>query len=335
MKLLLPILLAVILVASGCVGQQAPQPQPSPVPVPPPADSYSLKAGVVLASPVEGVVSEIADCYAEATQKPLVITSGTRTAAEQASAMFDKLEQGDRLTIYSNQVAAGEIRDAYDAGKAAGASDASIKAGMAAAIEAQISNSIYISKHLKSGAVDISQQGMTDDDKFEFELCAETTDGVSKVIDEETPVHYHLEISASPSAQPQPPAPLPSPPSPIPSSAVKIDSASCVATGVDSYGDRHYKLQTSGTASGPPEAEFQLTLNPGYYPDASCTSWGPSELQTCKRGSGPESTSWSGSTDEIVEGATLRIAGYQIDVQARIIMFNGVAAEEVRTVTCQ
>jgi len=327
MKALLGLLLAGIVIISGCVGQ-SPQPTITNQTI-----SYSLKPGVTLDMLVENVVTEIADCYYAYSHKPLLITSGTRTPTEQAQAMFAKLEQGDRLAIYTNQEAAKEIRDAYDLGKQSEENYEDIINAMSGVVLNQISKGVYISKHLRAGAVDISQNGMTDDDKSKFELCAETTENVDKVLDEEKPVHYHVQISTSvvPGPQPQPqPQPEPQPAT----ASVTIDSTSCVATGVDYYGDRHYRLTASGTASGPSEAEFQLTLNPGYYPTASCSSWGPSELQTCKRGTGPESTSWSGSTDEIVEGATLKIAGYQIDVQARIIMYNGVAAEEVVTVQC-
>lgn len=117
---------------------------------------------------------------------------------------------------------------------------------------------------------------------------------------------------------------------------VTIDSAVCEYTYTDSYGDRRYKITASGTASGSAGSELQLTFNPGYAPDATCDSWGPSEFQTCARGDGPETTAWSLTVpdSEIYEGTTLTMVDYTINLQVRIFIGDGETADEVFPLVC-
>ena len=83
------------------------------------AENYTLQAGVTLTDAIKAKIKTIADAYNKATKKTITVTSGTRTAASQAEAMYVKLERGDKLTIYKDQVSAKEIKKSYDDGKAA------------------------------------------------------------------------------------------------------------------------------------------------------------------------------------------------------------------------
>lgn len=195
-----------VLFISGCAAQQTqptqtstPSASPittSPSPTTPEKHFTKQTSGISLTSDVENKVGEISDCYFTKTQKPLVVTSGTRGSTSQAQAMFDKLELGDNLSVYKNKVARDEIVEAYNDGVAAGEEDSEIVADMTDVIDDQISQGVYISRHLISGAVDFSQKGMTATDKAAFENCAKSTKGVGNVIDEDKPVHFHIEIAS-------------------------------------------------------------------------------------------------------------------------------------------
>jgi len=155
-------------------------------------ENYSLQPGVVLTVAVKAKVKKIADAYHAATKKTIVITSGTRTAASQANAMYGKLVGGDLLTVYRDQVSAKEIKKAYDDGKKAKKAKATIVKDMTTIIEAQINKGKYISKHLKAGAVDIRSKLMTPTERAEFKKAAKNV--ATKTILETTPPHWHLQF---------------------------------------------------------------------------------------------------------------------------------------------
>jgi len=77
-------------------------------------EHYTTKSGVILEANVKLKVKKIADKYYAATQKDIVVTSGTRTSKSQAEAMYGKLAGGDKLTVYKNRIAAQEIKKSYD-----------------------------------------------------------------------------------------------------------------------------------------------------------------------------------------------------------------------------
>ena len=156
------------------------------------AENYTLQAGVTLTDAIKAKIKTIADAYNKATKKTITVTSGTRTAASQAEAMYVKLEGGDKLTIYKDQVNAKEIKKSYDDGKAAKKSKADIVKEMTSTIKAQIKKGKYISKHLKAGAVDVRSKDMSDSEKAEFKKAAAAT--AVSVILETTPPHFHLQF---------------------------------------------------------------------------------------------------------------------------------------------
>lgn len=155
-------------------------------------DHYSTLSGVSLTTDVASKVKKIADKYYELTQKDIVITSGTRTAQSQAEAMYGKLSGGDRLTVYAQKKAAGEVRDAYDAAVKAKKSKSDTIDDIKKVIEAQIKRGVYISKHLKKGAVDVRSRDMTTQDKAHFRTAAGTVSAM--VILETVPPHFHLQF---------------------------------------------------------------------------------------------------------------------------------------------
>jgi hypothetical protein len=156
------------------------------------AVNYVLNAGVTLSAAVTLKVKKIADAYNVATKKTITITSGTRTAASQADAMYGKLVGGDRLTIYRDQVSAKAIKKAYDDGKAAKKAKPAIVKDMTVVIEAQIKNTKFISKHLKAGAVDVRSRDMNTTEKDAFKTAAKGV--ATSVLLETTPPHFHLQF---------------------------------------------------------------------------------------------------------------------------------------------
>lgn len=153
---------------------------------------YVLKSGVKLDSSIEAKVGKIADKYYKAVTKDLTVTSGTRDGASQAVAMFGKMKGGDKLAIYKDKKSAKAILDIYEAGVKAKDTDAKIKKAITAVIVAQIKKKIYISKHLRKGAVDIRSKDMNAKEKKAFPDAAK---GISKkTILEKTPPHWHLQF---------------------------------------------------------------------------------------------------------------------------------------------
>lgn len=155
-------------------------------------ENYTVGSGVTLTATVKSKVKKIADAYYAATKKQLTVTSGTRSASSQAEAMYGKLAGGDKLTVYSDQVSAKEIKKAYDDGITAKKVKSAIIKDMATVIESQIKKGKYISKHLKAGGVDIRSKDMSAKEKEEFKKAAKGV--ATTVILETTPPHWHLQF---------------------------------------------------------------------------------------------------------------------------------------------
>lgn len=155
---------------------------------------YVLLPGVTLAPAVEEKVAEIAEVYFQRTGKELAVTSGTRDPARQAEAMHDLFQHGaDVLGLYRDKAAAREIKRAYDEGVAADLpADARIEA-IEQVIRAQMERGVFISAHLREGAVDIRSRDMTPADKRAFLEGVEEVGGVF-ALEESRPPHYHLQV---------------------------------------------------------------------------------------------------------------------------------------------
>lgn len=159
-----------------------------------PPPRYATLSDVELTDRVAARVARIDDAFARRTRKHLTVTSGTRDAAHQARAMFKMLRLGaDILRLYRNREAAREIKDAFDAGRAASKPADEIVAAMYAVIRAQLDRGVYISAHLRAGAVDIRSRDMSPADRKAFAAAVAEVGGVY-MLEESTPPHFHLQI---------------------------------------------------------------------------------------------------------------------------------------------
>lgn len=181
-------------------GVAAPDPMSLPGPVPAagarPEDSrrYMLLPGVTLSPLVKEKVTRIADGYHRRTGKPLVITSGARDSSEQAEAMYELFRLGaDVTSLYRNKSALREIQQAYEDGRAAARPTGAVVTAMAEVIRRQVERGVYISAHLKAGAVDVRNRDMSTAEKRALLDAIAEVGGVS-ALEEAKPPHYHLQV---------------------------------------------------------------------------------------------------------------------------------------------
>jgi len=152
--------------------------------------NYTTKPGVALSQPTSIKVGNMADAYNETTDKKLVVTDGSRTAQGQASRMHYKITNGEGVRLYANRAAANEVLDAYSNAVAANLERNEVISSMADVIADQMARGVYISGHLRDGAVDFRSRDMTGGDHHAFRAAA----GASKVLREGVPPHYHVEF---------------------------------------------------------------------------------------------------------------------------------------------
>jgi len=178
------------------IGSAGATPEPSQASAVKPAavTSYSMLPDVEISKQVERKIAKVATVYHRRTGKPLVITSGTRGPAEQARAMYRLLTLGtDIVALYKNKSAAQEIRTLYLRGKSRREPEATIVRAMSAAIRRQITRGVYISAHLRAGAVDVRNRDMTVTERRAFKSCVAHAGGIS-LLEEHKPPHFHLQI---------------------------------------------------------------------------------------------------------------------------------------------
>ena len=155
---------------------------------------FVVLPGVELAPAVEQKVAELASAYFRRTGKELVVTSGTRDPARQAEAMHGLFQHGaDVLGLYKDKTAAREIKSAYEEGLSAEHSQEAMIAALERVIRAQIDRGVFISAHLREGAVDIRNRDMTPAEKRAFLEGVDEVGGVFALV-ESRPPHYHLQI---------------------------------------------------------------------------------------------------------------------------------------------
>jgi hypothetical protein len=153
---------------------------------------YSMLPGVTLSPEVAARVEQMDEAYFGKTRKRLVITSGTRDAARQAKAMYKVMKLGgDIVRLYKNKAAATEIKQAYD--RTAGKTPDEVVSAMYDVIRGQIQRGVYISAHLRAGAVDIRNRTMSVLEKKAF---VESMAGIGdvRVLEEFSPPHFHVQI---------------------------------------------------------------------------------------------------------------------------------------------
>lgn len=149
---------------------------------------------VELSAPVADRVDGIDDAYFRRTGKHLTITSGTRDAADQAKAMYKMMRLGgDPLRLYRNKEAAREIKRAYEQARAAKKSPDDVVGDVHAVIQKQMARGIYISAHLRAGAVDVRSRDLSRSEKKHFAAVLGEMKDV-QMLEEFTPPHFHLQI---------------------------------------------------------------------------------------------------------------------------------------------
>ena len=131
------------------------------------------------------------------TGRQLVITSGYRTAGEQAAAMYTRARQGKwrLLRLYSKTDLALEVYQAYRKARRRKRGRKATVAAIAAVIRRQMKQGKYISAHLHHGAVDIRSRGMSRRQRYLFLRLARAIPGARLVIREQRPPHWHVELS--------------------------------------------------------------------------------------------------------------------------------------------
>ena len=155
---------------------------------------FAVLPGVSLAPPVAARIQQIDEAFARRTGKHLIVVSGTRDPARQARAMIRVIELGGSLTrLYEDREAASEIQKSYDRARAARKRPEEVVAAVQATIQAQIQRGIYISAHLRAGAVDIRNTVMTEAERKAFRSAVREVGNVS-LLEEHRPPHFHLEI---------------------------------------------------------------------------------------------------------------------------------------------
>jgi len=141
-------------------------------------------------------LKHIAARYWKATHKRLVVTGGTRTPQRQAQLVYDKLKHGDDIiALYENKAAATELRNAYRDAVAKGTKRKGTIKVMREVIEAQIARGIHVSKHLKSGAVDVRSWDMDGELEKALREAVKQEPGVTLMDERKGPEpHFHLNL---------------------------------------------------------------------------------------------------------------------------------------------
>jgi hypothetical protein len=144
---------------------------------------------------IEKTVAQFAKQAAARIQRPIVVTSAARTPQSQAEALRTKIAMGDNIMkLYRDKQSAYAVLLAYKQAKHAGASKAQVVEQMAEVIESQVDQGVFLSNHLREGAVDIRTRDLTNWQRKQLIAAAEEVPGVHKTILESIPPHLHIEI---------------------------------------------------------------------------------------------------------------------------------------------
>lgn len=155
---------------------------------------FGQLSDVVLSGPVADKVDEIDDAYFRRTGKHLMVTSGTRDPAQQARAMYKMMRLGgDPIRLYRNKEAAREIKRAYEQARGAKKSPDDIVSDVYSVIQKQVARGVYISAHLRAGAVDVRSRDLSRAEKKHFNAAVGHMKDV-QMLEEFTPPHFHLQI---------------------------------------------------------------------------------------------------------------------------------------------
>ena len=104
--------------------------------------------------------------------------------------MFTKIRLRDDFSEYKNRQALNEILSTYKREKANGKSDEQVIKSMANTIENQMNRQVYISRHLRGGAADVSLRGL---DQKAFREAVKSVTGQEPLY-EGKPPHFHMQF---------------------------------------------------------------------------------------------------------------------------------------------
>lgn len=153
---------------------------------------YKTEGNVVLSSSARTYLERIATLYYRETGVDFIVTSGTRTPAAQADAMYRKLRRGENLrSLYSNHRALDEILNVYDYDRRSGASERATIEAMSRVIQTQVSKHVYISRHLDGKGVDVRTRTMSSSQKEVFQKACRQVLGQGPIKEAD---HYHLQF---------------------------------------------------------------------------------------------------------------------------------------------
>ena len=154
-----------------------------------PVETYTLKdASVVVPSTIEAKVKEMAEAYYKSKTQALVLTDGERSAANQATAMLNKLKSDGEAKVKNLYKATALTQEVVDAWKSK-TSEAEQLTAMTDAIQKQIDAGKYISNHLQNKSVDVRSGGI---DKAELEKAVTAAGGTLLDETDTKAPHYHL-----------------------------------------------------------------------------------------------------------------------------------------------
>lgn len=186
------------LAPGGSDSTTAPKPKPETTPTSKPESNtpasstklYTVRSGVILTDEGKAKLAQIGAEYHRLTGSTFTVTSGTRTAHSQAQAMYTKLQLGDNLSVYRNKTALGEVKTAYNQARAAGKSPGEVVNAMSRVIGNQTNRGVYISRHLRGGATDVSVRGLNEA-AFRQALAKA---GITDYVRETKPPHFHIQF---------------------------------------------------------------------------------------------------------------------------------------------
>ncbi|MEO6717454.1 MAG: hypothetical protein ABIM50_09440 [Novosphingobium sp.] len=115
---------------------------------------FSHSLGIDLPGPVIDKANILSDAVSQATGHGIHVTSGRRNAVRQAAAMYDNYFN-NRVPNYLNKAAEAEVRTAYHQALRSGVSRDHAITEMANVLSRQVGNGIFLSLHMRSGAIDI------------------------------------------------------------------------------------------------------------------------------------------------------------------------------------
>lgn len=148
---------------------------------------------IVIADSMVDDLTKIAFFYFLSKGQAIIVTSGYRSPASQAAAMFRRIEHGDPdLAGYHSRDLTSEILAAHHAGRAAGETPEQVTMDISRVIATQVARGRFVSRHLNNLAFDVRFAG-TDG----VELTAAAHANHFRVIDNELGVtpHYHLQAA--------------------------------------------------------------------------------------------------------------------------------------------